>query len=333
MTKPLTLTFATYAYDRMRPLLDGRMAVEGCRIAPVVLTSEELFPRVVQRAEFDVCEMSMSSYLKQTADGSAQYTAIPAFASRAFRHDCIYVNADAGIEAPKDLEGKRVGVPEYQATICMWVRGFLQDDYGVDFRALKYRNGGINVPGRKERLPLTLPDGIDVEPIPEGATLDGLLARGELDAVIAPQVLNCFAAGDARVRRLFEDPVAEARAWHEKTGFFPIMHAIGIRTALLEQHPGLAARVFAALVEARDAAYEELKRIAEYGSSTFMLPFFAAGLAETRALMGDNWWSYGVAANRAELEAMFRYSHEQHLSARLLTPEDAFAAETLDMAG
>lgn len=333
MTKPLTLTFATYAYDRMRPVLEGRVAIEGCHVAPVVLTSEDLFPRVVQRAEFDVCEMSMSSHLMQVSRGEAQYTAIPAFASRAFRHDCIYVNVDAGIDKPKDLEGKRVGVPEYQATLCMWVRGILQDDYGVDFRTLKYRNGGINAPGRKERLPLALPGEIDIAPIPEGATLDGLLARGELDAVIAPQVLKCFAAGDARVRRLFADPVAEAKAWHAKTGFFPIMHVVGIHTTLLEEHPGLAARVFAALAEARDVAYDELTQIAEYGSSTFMLPFFASGLAETRALMGDNWWPYGVAANRAELETMFRYSHDQHLAERLLTPADVFAPETLDMAG
>lgn len=333
MTKPQTLTFATYAYDRMRPVLEGRVPVEGCKIVPVILTSEDLFPRAVQRAEFDVCELSMSSYLMQVSRGEAQYTAIPAFASRSFRHDCIYVNAESDISEPKDLEGKRVGVPEYQATMCMWVRGILQDDYGVDFRTLKYRNGGINVPGRKERLPLSVSDEIDIQPIAPGETLNGLLLSGELDAVIAPQMLKGFAAGDTRVRRLFEDPVAEATRWHEKTGFFPIMHVIGIRTALLEQHPGLAARVFAALVAARDVAYGELQQMAEYSSSTLMLPFFAAGLAETRTLMGENWWSYGVAANRAELETMCRYSHEQHLSERLLALEDVFAPETLDMAG
>lgn len=333
MPKPLTLTFATYSYDRMRPILDGRVPVEGCRIAPVVLTSEELFPRVVQRAEFDVCEMSMSSYLMQVAQGSAQYTAVPAFASRAFRHDCIYVNAGSGIAEPKDLEGKRVGVPEYQATMCMWVRGMLQDDYGADFRTFKYRTGGINVAGRKERLPLKLPAEIDVQPVAEGETLNGMLAEGELDAVIAPQMLTSFAEGDERVRRLFADPAAAAKTWHEKTGFFPIMHVMGIRTALLEQHPGLAGRVYAALVAARDMAYGELQQMAEYGSSTLMLPFFAAGLAETRALMGGNWWSYGAEQNRAELETMFRYSHEQYLSGRLLTLEEAFAPETLTMAG
>ncbi|MDA7949812.1 MAG: hypothetical protein MPJ78_20395 [Hyphomicrobiaceae bacterium] len=333
MAKPVTLTFATYNYDRMRPILDGRVSVEGCKIAPVVLTSEDLFPRVVQRAEFDVCEMSMSSYLIQVAAGTSQYTAVPAFASRSFRHDCIYVNAASNISDPEDLQGKRVGLPEYQATMCMWVRGILQDDYGVDFRTLKYRTGGINVAGRKERLPLSLPEEIEVVSIGEDQTLDEMLVTGELDAVIAPQMLKSFAAGDPRVRRLFPDPVKAAKAWHKRTGYFPIMHVIGIRSALLEAHPGLARRLFAALVDARNAGYDELQRIAEYGSSTFMLPFFAAGLAEIRDMMGENWWSYGVEQNRRELETILRYSHEQFLSKRRLTVDDIFASETLDMAG
>ena len=152
------------------------------------------------------------------------------------------------------------------------MRGILQDEFGVDFRTLKYRNGGINVPGRKERLQLKVPPEIDIQPIAGGETLNGLLAAGELDAVIAPQMLKSFADGDARVRRLFDDPAAAAKAWHAKTGFFPIMHVMGIRTELLERHSGLGPRVFAALVEARDAAYRELQAMAEYSSSTLMLP-------------------------------------------------------------
>lgn len=333
MNKPVTLTFATYGYDRMRPILDGRVQVEGARIAPVILSSEDLFPRAVQRAEFDVCELSMSSYLMQVSRGTSQYTAVPAFASRAFRHDCIYVNAQSGIKTPKDLEGKRVGVPEYQATMVVWVRGILQDEHGVDFRSLKYRNGGINQPGRKERLPLELPDDIDIEPVPAGDTLNDLLVRGDLDAVIAPQMLKSFAEGQPQVRRLFDDPAAAAKAYYQKTGFFPVMHVMAVRTAILEEHPSTAARVFTALIEARNIAYGELQQMAEYSSSTLMLPFYAADLGETKALMGQNYWSYGAEENRTELETLFRYSHEQHLSQRLLTLEDVFAAETLKMPG
>ena len=333
MTKPVTLTFATYTYDRMRPILEGRVGVEGAKIAPVVLGSEDLFPRAVQRAEFDVCEVSFSSYLMQVSRGTSPYTALPAFASRAFRHDCIYVSADSGIETPKDLEGKRVGVPEYQATMVVWVRGILQDEHGVDFRTLRYRNGGINRPGRKERLALELPSEIDVAPIPEGETLNDMLLRGDLDAVISPQMLKSFAEGDRRVRRLFPDPVAAAKAYYKKTGFFPVMHVMAVRTEILEANPGLAPRLFTALVAARDMAYGELQKMAEYSSSTMMLPFYAADLADTKTLMGENYWSYGAEANRAELETLFRYSHEQHLSARLLTLEDVFAEDTLTMTG
>jgi len=333
MSKSVTLTFATYAYDRMRPILDGRVAVDGCKIVPVVLSSEDLFPRAVLRAEFDVCELSMSSYLMQVSRGESQYTAVPAFASRAFRHDCIYVNADSGIETPKDLEGKRVGVPEYQATMVLWVRGILQDEHAVDFRKLKYSNGGINRPGRKERLPLQLPDEIDIKPIAEGHTLNELLVSGELDAVIAPQMLKSFADGHSKVRRLFNDPVAAAKAYYKKTGFFPIMHVMAVRTAILEEHPSVASRIFAALVEARNIAYGELQQMAEYSSSTLMLPFYAAEFAEIKNLMGENYWSYGAEENRSELETMFRYSYEQHLSERLLTLEEVFAADTLTMPG
>ena len=333
MSKPVTLTFATYTYDRMRPILEGRVGVEGAKIAPVVLGSEDLFPRAVQRAEFDVCEVSFSSYLMQVSQGTSPYTALPAFASRAFRHDCIYVNADSGIETPKDLEGRRVGVPEYQATMVVWVRGILQDEHGVDFRTLQYRNGGINLPGRKERLALELPGEIDVAPIPEGETLNDMLLRGELDAVISPQMLKSFAEGDPKVRRLFPDPVAAAKTYYKKTGFFPVMHVMAVRTEILEANPGLAPRLFTALVEARDMAYGELQQMAEYSSSTMMLPFYAADFAETKTLMGENYWSYGVEANRAELETLFRYSHEQYLSTRLLTLEDVFAQDTLAMAG
>ncbi len=331
MTRPVTLTFATYTYDRMAPILDGRVGVDGAKIAPIVLGSEDLFPRAVQRAEFDVCEVSFSSYLMQVSHGTSQYTAVPAFASRAFRHDCIYVNSASGIETPKDLEGKRVGVPEYQATMVVWVRGILQDEHGVDFTRLRYRNGGINRPGRKERLQLELPDEIDIEPVPEGETLNGMLVRGDLDAVISPQMLKSFAEGHPNVRRLFENPAEAARAYYRKTGFFPIMHVMAVRTAILEEHPGLAAPIYRALIEARDMAYAELQQMAEYSSSTLMLPFYAADLAETKALMGENYWSYGAEANRAELETLFRYSHEQHLSTRLLSLEDVFAEETLTL--
>src|SRR5690606_5259977 len=234
----LTLTLATWDYDRTRPLLDGRVRVPGCQIVPVVMRSEDLFPRAFSRAEFDVSELSLSSHLLQLSRGQADYVALPIFVSRAFRHGSIYVRTDRGIDRPMDLEGKTVGVPEFQMTLALWVRGILQDEFGVDYRRMRWRTGGTTVPGRKERLPLDLPPEIDVRPIDPNKSLNELLGAGELDAVIAPSPPELFTRSDPRVRRLFQNSREAERAYFRKTGYFPIMHLIGLRKSLATDHPG-----------------------------------------------------------------------------------------------
>lgn len=325
------LTVACAEYDRTRPILDRRVGVEGCRVIPVVIEPEDSFPRAVSRAEFDVSELSVSSYLLQHSRGECPYIAIPAFLSRSFRHDCYYIRADSGISQPKDLEGRLVGVPEYQMTLALWGRGILQDEYGVDFRKLRYRTGGANKPGRKERLPLRLPDHMDVKPIPADRCLNDLLLAGEIDAIMAPGPPMAFVGGHPNVRRLIDDPPAAERAYYERTGIFPILHFVGIRRELVAQHPWLPERVFAAFAEAKKIAMQEIGALAAAGANPITLPWFAAEVARTHALMGEDFWSYGVAANRRELEAMCRYSQEQYLSERPLTVEELFAESTLDM--
>ena len=332
MARP-TLTLATWDYDRVRPVLDGRVEVEGFDVAPVVIEPSALFPRTLRQAAFDVSELSFSSYLFQTARGDCQYVAIPVFPSRAFRHGSIYVRADAGIEEPKDLEGRLIGIPEYQMTQVVYVRGFLADEYGVDFHQLRYRRGATNFAGLKERLPLDLPDSVDIEPIPADKSTNDLITAGELDAIIAPQPPKAFVDGDPRVRQLFADVVAAERAYYGKTGIFPIMHILVVRKSLVEEHPALAPNLFRAFIEAKKLAMAELDAIAEASANKITLPWFAAELAQTKALMGKDFWSYGVAENAKELSDMCRYSHEQHLSARLLTVGDLFAPETVEMDG
>jgi 4,5-dihydroxyphthalate decarboxylase len=313
--------------------MDGRVPVKGCNIAPIRLKSEALFPRALQRAEFDITELSVSSYLMQTSKGKSEYIAIPAFVSRGFRHSAIYIRNDRGIKNPKDLEGKLVGVPEYQVTISLWVRGILQDEYGVDFHKMKYRNGGMNVAGREERLPINVPDTIDVEPIPKTECLSEMLASGELDAVISPEKLTCYLEKDPNVSLLFEDPVPEEKKYFKKTGLYPIFHFVAIRKAVVEENPWIPASVFKAMVAAKNIAVQELDDIAEYSALKFTLPWFVSDLDETRELMGDDYWPYGVEPNRKELETMCRYSHEQYLSQRLLTVDELFAPDTLKMSG
>ena len=327
------LTLACWDYDRTRALLEGRVGVAGWRIDAKVQPPEETFPRAVADAPFDVSELSLSSYLMQVSRGEGAYIAIPAFVSRAFHHGAIYVRTKRGIETPKDLEGRLVGVPEYQMTMALWVRGILGDEYGVDFRKIRYRTGGANKPGRKERLALELPEDMDVAQIPEGSTLNELLLAGELDAVIAPTPPDGFTAGDKAVRRLFADPVAEEQAYYARTGLFPIMHVIGVRRTLADEHPGLAADLFRAFVEVRNLAMREHDLTARSSANRMMLPWFADQWEATKDLMGDDFWPYGVAENRAELEAICRYSHEQNLGRKRLSVEALFAPETVELPG
>lgn len=325
-----TLTVACAPYDRVRALFDGRVTVPGARLVPVPIHSEQSFPRAFSRAEFDVTELSLSSQLVQLSRGEGEYVAIPAFVSRAFRHGCVYLRADAGITDAKGLEGRRVGIPEYQMTLGLWLRGILADDHGVDVNGIAWRTAGTNQAGRKERLPLELPPGMDVRPLPAGATLNQALLDGEIDAILSPTEPLAFAAGDRRVTRLFPDPRAAAIAFHRRTGFHPIMHVIGIRRAVLEQDPGLARRVYDGFLAAKRIGLEEMEADLRHSSLSLMLPFLAEEWAATRALLGDDPWTYGVAANRADLEAICRWSHAQHLSRRRLVVEDLFAADTLD---
>jgi 4,5-dihydroxyphthalate decarboxylase len=324
------ITLACFPYDRVRPILDGRVGIEGMRVVPVPLPSEESFPRAHQRAEFDVSELSLSSYLLQLGRGDSPYVAIPAFVSRAFRHGAIYLRSDAGISHARDLEGRRVGIPEYQMTLGLWLRGILADEHGVDTDRILWRTAGTNVAGRKERLPLVLPPHMDVMPLRDGATLNDALLAGELDAVFSPTPPRAFAEGDPRVRRLFPDPKAAEIAYAHKTGFHPIMHVIGIRREVLARDPGLAPRLLSAFIRARDMAEAEIEEMAAASFLPVMLPWLAEAWAETRAVLGAQPFRHGVAANRAELEAICRWSRAQHLSPRPLTVEELFAPGTLE---
>jgi 4,5-dihydroxyphthalate decarboxylase len=326
---PKTITFACWDYDRVLPVLDGRVPVEGFTVAPVILKPADLFPRVLQRKEFDVSELSLSSYLLQVSRGESDYTAIPVFTSRAFRHASIYVNSDSGIETPKHLEGRRVGIPEYQMTLVVWARGMLQDEYGVDFRKLKYRTGATNYAGLKERLPLTLPPQIDIEPIPADKSANDMLLEDRLDAIISPTPPDAFTAGNPKVRLLLNNIRNTERNYFLKTGIFPIMHTVVIKKSLVSEYPALATRLFKALVKAKNLALQSLDIIARAPAIKISLPWLPDELAETKKIMGDNYWRYGVDANRAALEAMCRYSHEQYLSRSLLRVEELFVPETL----
>jgi 4,5-dihydroxyphthalate decarboxylase len=325
----LTLTLACGAYDRVRPIFDGRVAVRGAKVVPVALSSEQAFPRAVTRAEFDVSEISASSQILQVSRGEGEYVALPIFVVRSFRHGCIYLRADAGITGPKGLEGRRVGLPEYQMTLGLWLRGILADEHGVDVKSIRWRTAGTNVAGRKERLPLELPPGFEVQPLAEGATLNAALLAGEIDAILSPTPPRAFVEGDPRVVRLFPDPRAAGEAYFARTGFFPIMHLLGVRRDVLARAPGIGRALLDAFVEAGRLAREEWEERLAGSSTPTIFPFLAEDWAAAKAALGGDPWPHGVAAGRRQIEAMCRWSVEQGLARREVAVEELFAAETL----
>lgn len=323
----LRLSLACWNYDRTRALMDGSVQPDGIELTYLDLPVEETFFRMIRHREFDVAEMSLSSYTVSLFREPRPFVAIPVFPSRFFRHSCIYVNANAGIREPRDLVGKRVGTPEYQMTAPVWIRGILADHYGVPVDSVTYFTGGEEEPGRVEKQKLDLPARIRVQPIGATQTLARMLAEGEIDALHTARMPSTFRTGQGSVRRLFEDYKAVEQHYFRDTGIFPIMHTVVIRREVYEQNRWVAQALFKAFVEAQRRTYDDLDVTAALKS---MLPWLTAHVEEARALMGDDYWSYGFARNRATLATFLRYHHEQGLSPRLLPPEELFAPETME---
>ena len=323
------ITIACGNYDRTRAMMDGRVRVEGCVPTYLPLYPEEIFHRQFVFQEFDVAEMSMSSYIRTVAAGTAQYIAIPAFVSRIFRHSGMYVRAGAGIEKPEDLRGKKVGLPEYQITAVVWMRGLMQHDYGVMPSEIHWRQGGQEQAGRHERTPLKPIPGVDLQSIPHDRTLVEMLRSGELDALFTARAPSTFLAGEPHIRRLFPDTRAAEKAYFKKTGLFPIMHMVGIRNSLVEKYPWLPVSVFKAFNEAKRLAMIDLTDV---NALMVTLPWLEAETKDTMTIMGPDFWRYGVNESRRDIEALAQYSFEQGLIDRRVTVEELFAASTLDLA-
>jgi 4,5-dihydroxyphthalate decarboxylase len=272
--------------------------------------------------------MSLSSYTVSLFKEQKNFIAIPVFPSRFFRHSCIYVNTKSGIREPKDLIGKKVGNPEYQMTAPVWIRGILQDEYGVPVDTQTYYTGGEEEPNRPEKLKLDLPPRIKVQPIGEKDTLASMLRDGRIDAFYTARMPSSYKAGGlGDVRRLFESYMEVEQAYYRKTGIFPIMHTVAIRRSLYEQYPWIAMSLYKAFVQAQRETYDDLYVTAALKA---MLPWLTKHVEDARALMGDDFWPYGFAPNRQTLATFLRYHHEQGLSKRRLEPEELFAPETLE---
>jgi 4,5-dihydroxyphthalate decarboxylase len=316
------LSLACGAYDRTAALARGDIRPEGIDLTFLALPVEETFFRMTRHREFDAAEMSLSSYLI-SLDQGAPFVAIPAFVSRAFRHNGIYVGAASGAVDPAGLAGGVVGVAEYQLTANVWIRGILAERHGLPVTSVRYRTGGLHEPGRVAKLAHDPPPGVEIEPIPAGATLAGMLADGQIDALYTPRVPNGF--GQGRVRRLFADPRREEERYFAETGVFPVMHVVVLRREVYEQRPWLAQSLYKAFEQARR---EAAARLAETAAGASLLPWAYAEAERTRDMMGADFWTYGLAGNEDTLATFVRYSFEQGLISREREPAELFAPET-----
>jgi 4,5-dihydroxyphthalate decarboxylase len=324
MSSRVSLTLACWDYDRTRALATGEIRPEGVDLTYLSLPVEETFFRMMRNQEFDVAEMSLSSYVLSLSRG-APVTAIPVFPSRAFRHNGIYVNADSGIEHPTDLAGRLVGIPEYQLTAVVWVRGILAEHYGVPLDSARYRTGGLDTPGRVEKLQVEVPSGVDVQPIPAHRTLSDMLVTGEIDAVYCPRTPRPFAEGRPEIRRLFADPRTEEERYFTQTGIFPIMHTVVLRHDVYTGRRWLAQSLYKAFEEARARTAE---RLSETAASLSMIPWLYDEVERARRLMGSDFWPYGLERNAAVLRTFLGYARDQGLTNRDLEPTDLFVPET-----
>jgi len=319
----LPITFACGPYDRMEALNLGVIQPDGIDLRYLAIQSPpEIFARMIKTHSFDVSEMSLAHYCIMRTRGDFPYVALPVFPSRVFRHGYIFINTNKGIRAPKDLEGKRVGVQEYRQTAAVWVRGILQHEFGVDLDTIQWVEGGVNEPrAPDDEMDLRPVRELNIEIIPPDRTLNDMLEAGEIDAYYGARRPQALDTG-RNVARLLPNYRELEKEYYQRTGFHPIMHTVVMREDLYREHPWVAENLYKACEASKAWA---LKQMRFSGAQRLMLPWLYDEIAEMDAVLGDNPWPYGLEPNRASLEAFNRYLVEQHFLARALPIEELFA--------
>jgi len=321
MPKP-KLTFAAGLYDRLVPLFAGQVKPDDFDLEFLAINDpREIFDRMAGGLEFGASEMSSSEYISRFSAGECPFVAIPVFISRVFRHGFMCINRNAGIKSPKDLEGKRVGVPLYTMSAAVWARGHLQHEYGVDLSGIQWVQGAADNSGTHGN-PTVMPllKHVAIEQNQTGKSLSQLLDEGELDAMIGGLLPESLGRSP-NVQRLFPNFHEVEREFFERTGIFPIMHLVVIRREIHEKHPFIADSFYKALCRSKELAIEHMRYV---GAPRYMLPWMAEAIDEIDEVFGDNPWPYGVELNRPTLEALVTYLAEQHLIAKPMPIEDLF---------
>ena len=330
--RKLDIAFA--GYDRTRALSDGTVRIEGvdasfhtARIVP------EIFDAMIRQRAYDASELGWTYYLRTFAGGPSPFVAIPVFPNRAFRHSAIYVNKASGIARPEDLAGKRIGeLALYGHDAGVMPKGILSDEYGFRPERSRWIVGGIDFPMDPiDFVARPVPDGVEVEWAGKGIDLGEMLDAGEIDALISADIPRCVLEGSPRVGRLFEDYRTVERDYYRRTGIFPIMHTVVVTRELAEQEPELVKAIYRGFCAAKEQAAEQYVKGMTFNNGALMLPWVTRLIQEDRALLGDDWWPYGIAANRAAIDAVLRYHHEQGLTSRRFTIEEVFVPQLLDL--
>ncbi len=318
----LKLTLACWDYDRTRPLIDGRVKPEGIDLDIKILRPRQMFPRMLEHREFEVSELSLASYTALKGRGECPFVAVPVALSKIFRHSCIYVRCGAGIAAPQDLKGKRVGTSQWSSTGLVFMRGMLQHDYGVKASDMHWFMGGLNSFVEPPLIPLSLPSDIRLEFLSQGQTLEQMLAAGELDALLSLYIPKLFLEGSPAIARLFPAYKAAEQDYYRRTGIFPIMHTVVLREDVHRAHPWAARSIYRAFVAARDLAVDGLY---DTDALRVALPWLIDHVEEAWRVLGRDFWAYGLEPNRPTFEAIGRYVQEQGLSPRVVGADELFA--------
>ena len=316
----LHLTFACGPYDRTLALRDGSVQPEGIELNYIASQPPDIFWRMLQFNEFEISEMSLSNYVTLVGAEKAPFTAIPAFPSRVFRHGYFFINTEKGIKTPADLKGKRGGVPEYTMTAAVYMRGLLQHEYGVKPSEVEW------VQGRADRLGHHLPSNVRLTQAPAGAELGDMLERGEIDFMMTANNPLAFRRGSPKVRRLFPNYPEVEKDYYRRTKIYPIMHTVVIRNDVYERNPWVALSMYKALCRAKEHAYHLL---ADMGSPKVSSAWLQPLLEEERAILGPDWFAYGIEPNRPSIEALLQYTHEHGLTDRRVKLEELFAPSTM----
>jgi 4,5-dihydroxyphthalate decarboxylase len=331
----LTINMAGYDYDRVQALIDGRVEIEGCTTKFEVSRIGDLNTHIFSGPKTrEVTEVGLHPFMIAYAnEGFRDYTLLPIFPLRVFRHKSIYIRTDRGIKKPEDLRGKKIATPGYSSSSLVWIRGIVQDEYGISPEDVHWvissKDSAAKATGGPSKQENILPEGLSYSVGPAGKDESDLLESGEVDALFHAAEPRAYMQGHPDIARIFPDSRATEQAYFSKTGIFPIMHSVAIKKAVLEENPWLAEAVFNAYSQAKQKAYEYLTKAAWYKTS---LPWVSQDLEDTRKVMGKNFWTYGMnEPNRKTLDTMFRYSYEQGLCNRKLTVEELYHPSGLEL--